>query len=96
MNIHVSNLSLEIVDESLNATFAAHGKVDSASIALDGFTKRSRGFGYVEMPDNTEALQAISSLNGAVIGGRNIVVRKAMPQQSYLQGSYPARKRELK
>lgn len=96
MRIHVSNLATEITDESLNATFATYGKVNATSIVLDGFTGRPRGFGFVEMPDDAEALLAIGKLNGAVVGGQHIAVKRAMPQQSFMGGSYPARRKELK
>ena len=96
MQLHVSNLGTQITDDSLNSAFAAHGSVASARIARDAFTGQPRGFGTVEMPDDAEALAAVSKLNGAVVDGRIIAVQQAPAPQGFSRGSYPARRRELK
>ena len=67
MNIYVGNLSFDETDESLEATFSNHGEVQSARVITDRYTGRSRGFGFVEMPNQEEALAAIAAMNGANI-----------------------------
>jgi RNA recognition motif-containing protein len=64
MNIYVGNISWDSTEEEIKNTFAAHGAVSSVKIITDKFTGRSRGFGFVEMPEKTEAESAISTLNG--------------------------------
>lgn len=81
MNIYVGNISWDLTDEELKATFEAHGQVSSAKIITDKFTGRSRGFGFVEMPEKAEAEAAISGLNGKELKGREIVVNEARPRQ---------------
>lgn len=78
MNIYISNLGHQITDESLWATFAAHGTVHGATIVMDALTGRSRGFGFVEMPDNTEAAAAIQCINDSIIDGRKIRAEEAI------------------
>ena len=81
MNIYVSSLSFTIVDEDLRKLFAEHGKVSSAKVIMDKYTNRSKGFGFVEMPDQEEAEKAIRQLNGAHFEGRSIVVNEAKPRE---------------
>ena len=59
MNIYVSNLSFNVQDEDLREFFAEYGEVSSAKVIMDKFTNRSRGFGFVEMPDNVAAQKAV-------------------------------------
>ncbi len=80
MNIFVGNLSFDTRDDGLREAFAAHGAVDSAQVVMDRETGRSRGFGFVEMPDSGEANAAISALNGADLGGRPLTVNEARPR----------------
>ena len=80
MNIFVGNLSFETRDDGLRTAFAAHGTVDSAQVVMDRQTGRSRGFGFVEMPNSDEARAAISTLNGADLGGRALTVNEAKPR----------------
>ena len=80
MNIFVGNLSFETRDDGLREAFSAHGAVDSAQVVMDRETGRSRGFGFVEMPDNNEANQAVSALNGADLSGRALTVNEAKPR----------------
>jgi cold-inducible RNA-binding protein len=80
MNIYVGNLSFKTTDESLNATFKAHGQVDSARVVMDRDSGRSKGFGFVEMPNREEALAAISALNGTSLDDRSINVNEARPK----------------
>ena len=81
MNLYVSNLSYSATDDELNAAFAAYGVVSSARVVLDRESGRSRGFGFVEMPVEAEALTAINSLNGAEVGGRPLRVVEARPKE---------------
>ena len=80
MNIYVGNLAREATESDLRDAFQALGEVSSASIIKDKFSGDSRGFGFVEMPNKSEAEQAISSLNGKSIKGRNITVNEARPR----------------
>jgi RNA recognition motif-containing protein len=77
MNIYVGNLSFSISDETLTKLFSEFGTIESAKVIKDRFTGRSKGFGFVEMPDNSEADKAIKALNGNRIGGDCIKVRPA-------------------
>jgi RNA recognition motif-containing protein len=81
MNIYVSNLSFAVQDEDLRGFFAEYGEVSSAKVIMDKFTNRSRGFGFVEMPDKTAAQKAIKELDGATVDGRAIKVNEAKPRE---------------
>ena len=77
MNIYVSSLSFNVNSDDLKAAFEEFGEVNSASIIKDKFTQKSRGFGFVEMPDKEAAERAIQELNGASMDGRTINVAEA-------------------
>jgi RNA recognition motif-containing protein len=81
MNIYVSNLGFNVQDEDLKEYFEEYGEVTSAKVIIDKFTNRSRGFGFVEMSDNTAAEKAIKELNGATVEGRSISVTVARPRE---------------
>ena len=81
MNIYVGNLSFEETESSLETVFAAHGEVTSARIITDRETGRSRGFGFVEMGDQTQAQAAIAALNGKNVNGRDLTVNEARPRE---------------
>src|SRR4029079_8768432 len=81
MNIYVGNLSWNLKDQDLSNLFAAHGEVSSSKIVNDKFTGRSKGFGFVEMPNDDQANAAITALNGTEVDGRNIVVNESRPKQ---------------
>ncbi|RYF87471.1 MAG: RNA-binding protein [Chitinophagaceae bacterium] len=81
MNIYVSNLSFNLQDQDLGDFFAPYGEVTTAKIITDRETGRSRGFGFVEMPDNEAAKQAIAGLNETSIDGRTIKVSEAKPKE---------------
>ena len=81
MNIYVSNLSFNVQDEDLQEYFAEFGQVSSAKVITDRATGRSRGFGFVEMPQDEEAKKAIQALEGAVVDGRTISVTVAKPRE---------------
>lgn len=80
MNIFVGSLPWATQEEDLRGSFEAFGEVDSVRIITDKFTGRSKGFGFVEMPDDEAAQKAIDELNGSEFGGRNIVVNKSEPK----------------
>ena len=81
MNIYVSNLSFNVQDEDLKEFFAEYGEVTSAKVITDKFTGRSRGFGFVEMSDDSAAQKAIQELDGATVEGRAIKVSEAKPRE---------------
>jgi RNA recognition motif-containing protein len=81
MNIFVGSLAFECTDKDLLQAFSAHGAVDSARVITDRDTGESRGFGFVEMPNESEARAAISALNGREILGRAIKVNEARPKE---------------
>lgn len=87
MNILISNLSTDLKNDDLRNLFIPLGEVSSAEIAIDAFTDRSRGFGYVEMPNEEEAQKAIASLNNTELNGLLLSVEQASPKQVH-KGSY--------
>lgn len=80
MNIFIAKLSWDTDDDGLREAFEPYGSVDSAKVIMDRDTGRSKGFGFVEMPDDSEAMEAIDSLNESELDGRTIVVKKARPR----------------
>ena len=78
--LYVGNLSWNTTDSSLESAFAQAGAVTSAKIIVDRETNKSKGFGFVEMPNDDEAQNAINELNGANVSGRTIVVNKSEPR----------------
>jgi RNA recognition motif-containing protein len=81
MNIYVSNLSFAVQDEDLREFFTEYGEVSSAKVIMDKFTNRSKGFGFVEMPDDAAAQKAIAELDGGIVEGRAIKVMVAKPRE---------------
>lgn len=81
MNIFVGSLSFECTDRDLLQAFSAHGAVDSARVITDRDTGQSRGFGFVEMPNDNEARAAIEAMNGRDLLGRPIKVNEARPRE---------------
>jgi RNA recognition motif-containing protein len=81
MNIYVSNLSFNVQDEDLRQFFTSFGEVSSAKIINDNTTGRSRGFGFVEMPDNAAAQTAITQLDQTTVEGRTMNVAQAKPRE---------------
>ena len=77
MNIYIANLNLAFSDQDLAQLFTPFGTVEAATIAIDGFTDQSRGFGYVDMPNEAEALTAMSALNQSEINGLVVTVKEA-------------------
>ncbi len=78
--IFVGNFSFSTTESELRQLFEPHGAVDSVTVVTDRDTGRSRGFGFVEMPNNGEADSAITALNGQDVGGRALTVNEARPK----------------
>lgn len=87
MNIYVGNLPLEATEDDLRQAFEAFGQVTSAKIITDKYTGDSRGFGFVEMPNNQEAKAALSGLNGKDLKGRTLKVNEARHRDDRQGGS---------
>jgi RNA recognition motif-containing protein len=81
MNIYVGNLPYAVNRDGLRELFAPYGEVATARIVIDRDNNRSKGFGFVEMPDNEQARQAVEALNGQEVDGRKIVVNEARPRE---------------
>lgn len=81
MNIYVGNLAYSVTDNDLREAFAAFGEVSRANVIMDRDTGRSKGFGFVEMPDNAQAEAAINGLNDKPLSGRAIRVNEAKPRE---------------
>lgn len=79
MNIYVGNMSHGIKEDRLKELFDEFGEVESAKVIMDRLNGTSKGYGFVEMPDNSEADRAIKALNGKFIEGKNIKVNPADP-----------------
>lgn len=80
MNIYVGNLSFDTAEDDLRQAFAAHGEVSTVNIIVDKFSGRSRGFGFVEMPDKGQAEAAIAALNDSELQGMTLRVSEARPR----------------
>jgi len=85
MNIYVGNLSYGMSEDELRDAFGAFGEVSSVKILMDRETGRSRGFGFVEMPNQSEAETAITQLNGKDVGGRALRINEARPREQQQQ-----------
>ena len=81
MNIYVGNLAYSVTEDDLREAFSAFGEVSRANVIMDRDTGRSKGFGFVEMPDNSQAEAAINGLNEKPLGGRAIRVNEAKPRE---------------
>ena len=90
-NIFIANLDWEITSDDLLATFSAFGSVHLAHVVFDAKTKKSKGFGYVEMESAEEAIKAIQALNGFEVNGRKLDVKIASPK-----ANRPEKKAETK
>jgi len=94
MNLYVSNLPYTMTDDEFQQVFAAHGQVSAARVVKDRESGRSRGFGFVEMPVEAEALTAINALNGQDVGGRPLRVVEARPKEDRPPRDFRGGKRE--
>jgi len=81
MNIYVGNIPYRLSEDELRQLFEEFGTVESVKIITDKFTGRSKGFGFIEMPSEEEAVKAIEELNDKEVGGRNLRVNKAKPRE---------------
>lgn len=83
--IYVGNMSYDNSESSLNDLFAEFGQVNSAKVIMDQMTGRSKGFGFIEMENEEEALNAIAALNGKEVSGRTLKVNEAVdrPKKSF-------------
>ena len=82
MNLYVGNLPYSMSDDDLREAFSNFGEVTRATVITDRDSGRSKGFGFVEMPNNSEADAAIKGLNETSMGGRNIKVNQARPREN--------------
>jgi len=80
MNIYVGNLSADVRDETIREAFESFGEVTSARVIKDKYSGQSKGFGFVEMPTQSQAQTAIKSLNGKELLGKEISVKEARPR----------------
>jgi RNA recognition motif-containing protein len=95
MQIYVNNFPFTTTEEELRHLFEPYGTVETARIVTDRDTGRPRGFGFVEMPNATEAQAAIEGLNGTSLGGRTLTVNEARPREERRpRGDGPRRPRE--
>lgn len=92
INIYVGNLSFDTNEGDLKGLFASYGEVESARIIVDQFTSRSRGFGFIEMPNREEGLKAIQELDSKDLDGRPLKVNEAKPKSSSGDGRRSAGK----
>ena len=80
MNIYIGNLPYQTSEDDLRDLFAAHGEVSSVNIIVDRDSGRSKGFGFVEMPDKAQAESAINAINQSDVNGRSVRVNEARPR----------------
>ncbi len=80
MDIYVGNLPYSVTDDDLKGLFAAHGEVASARVVIDRATGQSKGFGFVEIADRSQAEQAVAALNGYDCEGRKLRVNESQPK----------------
>lgn len=92
MNIFVAKLNYQTDENQLRSLFEGYGEVSSVKIVFDREQGRSKGFGFVEMPDDSDASEAISSLNDTEFDGRTIVVKKANPKSDNSRGGFDRRR----
>lgn len=83
MNLFVANISRTVKDDALRGLFEKFGEVESVKIITDRYSGDSKGFGFVEMPDEKQAHDAITKLTNAEFFGRKLVVSKARPRETY-------------
>ena len=81
MNIYVGNLSYDVTEDEVRDIFSPHGEISSLSIIKDKYSGQSKGFGFIEMPNQAEAEEAIKALNESELKGRNIKVNQAKPKE---------------
>ena len=87
MNIYVGNIAREVTEEELRAAFAEFGEVSTATILKDKYTNEPRGFGFVEMPSKSEAIEAMKQMDGKEIKGKRLIVNEARQREERRGGS---------
>jgi RNA recognition motif-containing protein len=92
MNIYVGNLPYSATENSLKSLFEGYGEVTTSKIVTDKFTGSSRGFGFIEMPNDSEAQKAIDELNGKDFEGRKLVVNESRPREATGRDNRPPRR----
>ena len=80
MNIYIGNISYQTTEDEVSTLFGEHGAVDSVHLISDRETGRSKGFGFVEMPNDEEAKKAIEAVDGSEFGGRQLKVNESRPR----------------
>ncbi len=88
MNIYVGNVAFTATENQLQDLFAEYGEVSSVKIITDKYSGRSKGFAFVEMPNDTEGTEALNALNGLEINGRNLNVTEARPKEERPRNDY--------
>ena len=88
MNIFVAKLNFDTSESTLRDAFEEYGTVDSVKIIMDKMTGRSKGYGFIEMPNDDDALEAIEKLNDSDLDGRTIVAKKAEPRRENYNNRY--------
>jgi RNA recognition motif-containing protein len=86
MNIYVGSLHFKMSEAELREVFEEYGEVTSAKIIIDKYSGKSKGFGFVEMPNDAEAKKAMEELNGAEVSGRNIIVNESIERAERKSG----------
>jgi cold-inducible RNA-binding protein len=86
MKLYVGGLAYSVTEQELEALFAEHGKVTSTAVIKDRDSGQSKGFGFVEMADDTEAKAAMAALNGKEVSGRALAVNEARPREERPRG----------
>ena len=94
MKVYVGNLSREVTAEDIRHAFEGFGQVADAIIIRDKTSRKPRGFGFVEMPNEIEAHAAISGLNGKELKGQPIIVNEARPRPEGRRGGGPGKRRQ--
>ena len=82
MNIYIGNIPFEATEDEIRELFESYGTVTAVNLIIDRFTKRPRGFGFVEMENEEEGTKAIDTLDGSDLMGRNLQVNEARPRES--------------
>ncbi len=80
MNFYITNLAYGTTENTLRGLFEPFGEIENVKIVKDRFSGRSKGFGFVEMPDNSDADKAIKALNGKMLEGKMIKIQQAEPE----------------
>ena len=93
MNLYVGNLDYDTTEDDLRQAFAAYGQISSVKIIKDRDTFRSRGFGFVEIPNKAQAMQAIEELNGSQLGNNAITVNEAKPKNNQSKSGFSKKPR---